>query len=127
MLRSDFMGTLCALLFIVANAYYPAKVITRQFLGQSKEIAQFFQSYLKLHILLNLLGLWVLFFHGHYADERNIILQMSFLVTIWLCVVGGMMYFKRPYKFYREMKLVHSQQLMFYIWIVLIIWGHSIL
>lgn len=121
------MGTLCALLFIVANAYYPAKVITRQFLGQSKEIAQFFQSYLKLHILLNLLGLWVLFFHGHYADERNIILQMSFLVTIWLCVVGGMMYFKRPYKFYREMKLVHSQQLMFYIWIVLIIWGHSIL
>ncbi|MEO5360560.1 MAG: hypothetical protein H7843_08935 [Nitrospirota bacterium] len=125
--RSDYLGTLSALLFIIANAYYPAKIITRQLIGQTKETAQFFQGYLKVHILLNLLGLWVLFFHGHYADERNIVLQMSFLVTIWLSVVGAMMYFKWPYRYYREMKLVHSQQLMFYVWIALIIWGHSII
>ncbi|MBF0568257.1 MAG: hypothetical protein HQK95_05255 [Nitrospirae bacterium] len=125
--RLDFLGTIAAVLFIVANAYYPAKVIARQLLGQTKEIARFFQGYLRWHILLNLLGLWVTLFHGHYADERNVILQMSFLVTVWLSVVGGMMYFKWPYRYYREMKLVHSQQLMFYVWIVLIILGHSII
>ncbi|MBF0554234.1 MAG: hypothetical protein HQK96_06685 [Nitrospirae bacterium] len=126
-LISDFSGTLAAILFIIANAYYPAKIITRQLLGNTKEIAQFFQGYLKVHILLNLLGLWITLFHGHYADERNVILQMSFLVTVWLSVVGAMMYFKWPYRYYREMKLVHSQQLMFYVWIVLIIVGHSII
>ncbi|MBF0457188.1 MAG: hypothetical protein HQK99_04755 [Nitrospirae bacterium] len=123
----DFSGTIAAVLFIIANAYYPAKIITTQLIGHSKEISQFFQSYLRWHILLNLMGLWITLFHGHYAEERNVILQMSFLVTIWLSIVGAMMYFKWPYRYYREMKLVHSQQLMFYVWIVLIILGHSIL
>ncbi|MEO5356289.1 MAG: hypothetical protein H7844_03200 [Nitrospirae bacterium YQR-1] len=124
---NDFLGFLTAVLFIVANAYYPAKALTKKFIGQSPEIARFFRTYLDLHITLNLIGLLLTFIHGHNADERNIILQASMLVTIWLCVVGGIMQWGKTTALYNKMKLIHTQQFMFVVWILLIIIGHSIL
>lgn len=88
-ISNDFLGVLAAVIFIVANAYYPAKVLTKNLIGQSPEIARFFRTYLDLHITLNLVGLLLTFIHGHNADERNFILQASMLVTVWLCVVGA--------------------------------------
>ncbi|MBF0465227.1 MAG: hypothetical protein HQK94_09120 [Nitrospirae bacterium] len=123
----DLMGRLSAYFFIVANAYYPAKILTRKYIGSSREITQFFNVYLKVHIAFNLIGLWLTLLHGHYADERNLILQMSMLVTIWLSIVGTAMYYKKPAGLYREMKLLHTQQIMFYVWVALIIIGHSLI
>ncbi|MBF0564236.1 MAG: hypothetical protein HQK89_03240 [Nitrospirae bacterium] len=125
-INSDLMGSIAAFFFIVANAYYPAKIITRRYIGKSKEITRFFNGYLKLHIMFNLIALWLTLLHGHYADERNVILQMSMLVTVWLSIVGIAMYYKQPVGLYREMKLLHSQQAMFWVWVALIVIGHSL-
>jgi hypothetical protein len=126
-IENDLLGALTAVLFIVANAYYPSKVLVKKYIGRSPEITRFFQTYLNLHIALNLLGLLLTFIHGHNADERNVILQASMLVTIWLSVVGAIMYWGKPAALYNKMKLIHTQQFMFVVWVLLIIIGHAIL
>ena len=45
-----------AILFIVANAYYPARLIAKKFRPWPKEVAVFFRKYLKAHISLNLVA-----------------------------------------------------------------------
>ncbi|MBF0465139.1 MAG: hypothetical protein HQK88_02375 [Nitrospirae bacterium] len=126
-ISNDFLGLLAAVAFIVANAYYPAKVLTKKLVGQSPEITRFFRTYLDLHITLNLVGLLLTFIHGHNADERNFLLQTSMLVTVWLCVVGGIMHWGKPSQMYNKMKLLHTQQFMFIVWVLLIIIGHTTL
>jgi len=123
----EFLGTVGAFFFIVANAYYPAKVIARNYLPRSRDVGKFFKRYLKIHTLFNLLGLWVVLFHGHFADERNIILQASILVTLWLMIVGMLMHYRFPSGSIRQLRLLHTQQLIFFVWIALITVGHGVL
>jgi len=123
----EFMGTLAAVLFIAANAYYPARVIAKNYLPRSRGVRSFFKRYLRLHIFLNLLALWALLVHDYYADERNIILLASMLATLWLIVVGLMMHYHFSKIARKHLRLLHTQQFMFFVWIVLIVVGHSTL
>ena len=120
------LGTIAALLFITANAYYPAKAIAKQFRPWSKEVGQFFRTYLQVHVMLNLMGLLAVLFHGHYADESNLFLQASVLLTVWLTIIGSLMYYRAPGLKSSHLRMLHSQQVTFFVWIVLIFIGHSI-
>jgi len=126
-LNWEGLGTIAALLFIIANAYYPARVIAKNYTPWSKEVGMFFRNYLKVHILLNLLGLWAVLFHGHFSDENNIILQASIMVTVWLTTIGAFMYYRVPVLKIGHLRMLHSQQVTFFVWIALILIGHSML
>ncbi len=121
------MGPLAAVFFIMANAYYPARVIARKYIPRSREVEVFFKNYLKIHILFNLMGLLAALLHGHFADESNILLQFSILVTIWLTIIGMLMYYRIPKVSGKQLRLLHTQQFMFLVWIALIIVGHMTL
>lgn len=120
----ELTGTLAALLFIIANIYYPAKFITKRMVPLSGEIRDFFKDYLKAHITLNLIGLWFVILHGHFADEKNFFLQAAMVVTIWLCTAGALMHFKYPEGSIVKLRLLHSQHFMFVLWVALIFIGH---
>ena len=124
---SNFCGRTAAFLFIVANAYYPARIIARQFKPWSKETVLFFRRYLKAHITLNLVALLALILHGHYAEERNIILTLSFVASVVLTIEGMLMHYRVVPSMQRNLRLLHTQQALFTIWIVLIVVGHALL
>jgi len=127
MADNDFLGFLTALLFIAANAYYPAKLIVRKHVERSPEIKAFFAAYLRLHAGLNFTGLLLSIVHGHYADERNWQLQASMLLTLILCITGALMYYGANDGIYRKDNLLRAQHLMFFAWVVLVIVGHSLI
>ena len=124
---SNFCGLTAALLFIVANAYYPARLIARKFKPWSQETVLFFRRYLKAHITLNLVALLVLILHGHYAEERNIFLTLSFIASVVLTIEGMLMHYRVVPSMQRNLRLLHTQQALFTIWVVLIVVGHHIL
>ncbi len=121
---SNTAGYLSGIFFIIANAYYPAKLIARHIIGWSKDIAQFFARYLKIHITFNLIALFFLLIHGHYADEKTALLRISFVVTILLTLEGVLMHYRLLPEDSRYIRMLHTQQGLFWIWIGLIIIGH---
>ncbi len=123
----EMSGTLSAILFIAANAYYPARVIARNNVSTIVDSSLFFENYLKIHIILNLLGVLVALFHGHFADENNIILQISLLLTLGLTVNGWLMYYSIPEGDERREPVIQLQRVMFIAWILVLIIGHSTL
>ena len=123
----ESLGTIAAVLFIIANAYYPAKVIAKHYIAESGESVLFFENYMKVHMPLNLLGLLAVLFHGHFADESNITLQVAILVTISLAVIGALMSYHVPKTEGGYLSLLRSQQILFFVWIALIFIGHSML
>ncbi|HIJ81802.1 MAG TPA: hypothetical protein HPP76_08850 [Desulfuromonadales bacterium] len=125
---SEMCGVLSMLLFLSANAYYPARLIANNFKPWSRETTHFFKKYLDVHMLLNLLGLFTLTLHGHYApaDERNIILSGAFVLTVWLVFAGILMRYNVFHSMKKQMRLIHTQQTLFFVWLVLIILGHLI-
>ena len=124
---SNFCGLTAALLFIVANAYYPARLIARKFKPWPKELVIFFRRYLKAHITLNLIALLALILHGHFAEERNVFLTLSFIASVALTIEGMLMHYRVIPGMQRQLRLLHTQQALFTIWVVLIVVGHSIL
>jgi hypothetical protein len=124
---SSFCGITAALLFIVANAYYPARLIARKFTPWSKQTLLFFRRYLKAHITLNLVALFALILHGHYAEEKNIFLTGSFIVSVVLTIEGLLMHYRMVPGMQRQLRLLHAQQTLFVVWIVLIVAGHNLL
>jgi hypothetical protein len=124
---SNFCGLTSALLFIVANAYYPARIIARKFTPWSKQTLTFFKRYLKAHITMNLIALLTLILHGHYAEEQNIFLTGSFIVSVVLTVEGLLMHYRVIPGMQRHLRMLHTQQALFVVWVVLIVVGHSML
>jgi hypothetical protein len=124
---SNFFGTTAALLFIVANAYYPAKVIAMNFTPWSKDIRLFFRQYLKAHVILNLIAFPAVIVHAHYAEENNILLTGSVLLTLCLSINGAMMYYRMTTGMQKQLRITHIQPVLFILWIALIVAGHSIL
>jgi len=120
----SFFGIAAAMLFILANAYYPARAITRRMGIHSKEMNLFFKNYLRLHIFANVTAVLMVAFHGHYADERGILLKLCMIVTIWLTVAGTMMHYKYPKGIKKHLRILHTQRIMVFVWIGLIIAGH---
>ncbi|MBF0443857.1 MAG: hypothetical protein HQK54_18255 [Oligoflexales bacterium] len=84
-------------------------------------------KYLIVHIAFNLIGLICEFFHGHYAEERNPVLQATFLFTIWLCLIGGFLKLRILSDDYLPIRLLSVQQLQFLFWICLAMAGHALL
>ncbi len=122
---SNFFGITAALLFITGNAYYPAKLAAKNFRPWSPETALFFKRYLKVHIMLNLAALMAVTVHGHYAEERNVLLSGCFVATVWLTIAGALMHYRVVPGMQRQLRLLHTQQVLFVVWIVLIVAGHA--
>jgi hypothetical protein len=124
---SDFCGIVAAILFTVANAYYPAKLIAKKFRPWPKEVSVFFRKYLKAHIYINIIAFMAVTLHGHFAEERPILLELTYLVTIFLTVEGLLMYYRVIPGMQKKLRMIHTQQTLFVVWVLLIIIGHSFL
>lgn len=124
---SNFFAVVAAVLFTVANAYYPAKVIAWKFRPWPKEVSVFFKKYLKAHIYINLIAFVAVTLHGHFAEERPILLEILYLVTIFLTVEGMLMYYRVIPGMQKKLRMLHTQQTLFVVWVLLIIIGHSFL
>jgi hypothetical protein len=124
---SDFFGILCLLLFVAANAYYPARLIANQFRPWPRNIAIFFKKYLDIHMWMNVVAFVLMTLHAHFSEERNIFLYASLLVTVWLTFAGILMRSKQfSSDTKKQMRMIHTQQTVFIVWIVLLILGHCI-
>ncbi len=125
---SELCGMVSMILFVSANAYYPARLIANNFKPWSREVSLFFKKYLDIHMILNLIALLTLTIHGHYApaDERNIVLSAAFAVTVWLVFAGVLMRYNVFHSMKKQMRLIHTQQTLFVVWLILIIVGHLI-
>jgi hypothetical protein len=123
---SNFCGRASAVLFIVANAYYPARIIARNLTIWTSETALFFRRYRKAHITLNLIAFLALIVHAHWAEERNFVLTASFIVSVILTAEGVLMHYRMVPGMHKHLCLLHAQQALFVLWVVLIVWGHSL-
>ncbi len=123
----ESLGTLSAVCFIIANVYYPARVIARNSVGNSDEVSSFLDSYKKVHILFNLLGVWAALFHGHFADENNWVLQTTIVIMIGLTISGLLMHYRLPNTEDWLPYLLTFQQVTFPVWIILVIAGHGMI
>jgi len=74
---------------------------------------------------MNVIAFVLMTIHAHYTDDRNLFLYASLLVTVWLTLAGLLM---RSKKFTsdtkKQMRLIHTQQMVFVAWLVLLILGH---
>lgn len=124
---SDFFGFVSLVLFVFANAYYPARLIANQYRPWPRDIAIFFKKYLDLHMWINVVAFATMTIHAHFSDERNIFLYASMLVTVWLTIAGILMRsksFSSDTK--KQMRLIHTQQTVFLVWLALLIVGHLV-
>lgn len=123
----EITGILSLLLFVVANVYYPARLIANQYRPWPRDIAIFFKKYLDIHMWMNVIAFVMMTIHAHCTDGRNIFLYASLLVTVWLTFAGILM---RSKKFSgdtkKQMRMIHTQQTVFYIWLVVLIIGHLV-
>jgi hypothetical protein len=124
---SSFFGFVGMVLFIVANAYYPARLISRRFRPLPKEVIVFFRKYLKAHVVLNLIAFFAVTIHWHYSEEGNIFLIGCYILTIFLTVEGIVMHYRMVPEMQKQLRLLHTQQTLFVVWILLIVIGHSVL
>ena len=124
---SDFFGFVSLLLFVFANAYYPARLIANQYRPWPRDIAIFFKKYLDLHMWINVVAFVTMTIHAHFSDERNLFLYASLLVTVWLTIAGILMRSKNfSSDTKKQMRLIHTQQTVFLVWLVLLIVGHLV-
>ena len=122
---SDFCGIVSMLLFIFANAYYPARLIANRYRPWPREVAIFFKKYLDLHMSVNIVAFVIMTIHAHFSDERNLFLYASLVVTVWLTVAGILMRnksFSSDTK--KQMRMIHTQQYVFLLWLFLLFIGH---
>ncbi len=125
--NTELFGNLGVLFFIAANIYYPAKMILKYYLPDNIELKNFLNNYLQAHIMFNMLGLWCILIHGHFVDERNVILRIGVFFAFFMMVMGGVMYYRRS-KDLERAPIIHSiQQMVFLVWIVVVIAGHGML
>jgi hypothetical protein len=123
---SSFFGFVAAILFIVANAYYPARLLAREFKPLPKPVVVFFRKYLKAHIWMNVVAFFAVTIHWHYAEEGNFFLTVGYIVTVFLTIEGVVMHYRMVPGEQKLLRMVHTQQVLFVVWILLILVGHLI-
>jgi hypothetical protein len=123
---SSFFGFAAAMFFIAANAYYPAKLIARKFNPLPQAVVLFFKKYLAAHIWMNEVAFLALVIHCRYSEAGNIFLTGCYIVTVVLTVEGLVMYYRMVPGSQRLLRMLHTQQTLFVVWVVLIVLGHSI-
>ena len=119
-----FTGMASLMLFVLANAYYPARLIANQFRPWSGDVTFFFKKYLDMHMWMNVIAFSLVVINTDLTDGRTIFLYASLLVTICLTLAGIL---KRSKKISRDtrkqQRLLRTQQTVFVAWIVLVTWG----
>ena len=119
-----FTGMTSLMLFVLANAYYPARLVASQFRPWSGEVTTFFNKYLDIHMWLNVIAFVLVTINADLTDGPTMFLYVSLLVTVWLTVAGIL---KRSKKISRDsskqMSLLRTQQTVFVAWLVLVTWG----
>ena len=123
---SSFFAYAAALLFLVANAYYPARLIAREFKPLPKPVVVFFRKYLKAHIWMNLVAFVAMIIHCHYSDETNIFLAGTYIVTVYLTIEGIVMHYRLVPGEQKLLRMLHTQQTLFLVWVLLIFLGHLV-
>jgi hypothetical protein len=123
---SSISGYISGMLFIIANAYYPARLIAREFRPIPKSVVLFFQKYLVMHIWMNEVAFFAMIVHCHYSDQGNIFLTGLYVVSIFLTLEGLVMHYRLIPGEQKLLRLMHTQQVLFVVWILLIIVGHAI-
>ena len=118
------IGIASLLLFVVANAYYPARLIANQYRPWSMDTAILFKKYSDIHMWLNVIAFVLMSLQAYITNDSNTFLSASILVSVWLTVAGLL---KRSRRFSRDtrkqMRLLHTQQTIFVVWLVLLLWG----
>ncbi len=123
----EITGLVALLMFVAANVYYPARLIANQYRPWPRDIAIFFKKYLDLHMWMNVVAFAVMSVHAYCTKDRNIFLYGSLLVTVWLTLAGILMRTKRfSSDTKKQMRLIHTQQTIFVVWLVLLILGHIV-
>lgn len=119
-----FTGMASLMLFVLANAYYPARLVANQFRPWSGDVTFFFKKYLDIHMWLNVIAFMLVTINADLTDGPTMFLYVSLLVTVWLTVAGFM---KRSKKISRDtskqMCLLRTQQTAFVTWLILVTWG----
>jgi hypothetical protein len=123
---SSFFGYVAAMLFIVANAYYPARLIARKFKPLPKPVLVFFRKYLAAHIWMNEVAFLAMIIHCRYSEEGNIFLSGCYIVTVFLTIEGLVMHYRMVPGSQKLLRMLHTQQALFVVWVVLIVMGHSL-
>ena len=123
---SSFFGVVGAIFFAVANAYYPARLIAREFRPLPKPVVVFFRKYLKAHIWMNLVAFFAVTVHWRYAEEGNFFLTWCYILTVFLTIEGVVMHYRMVPGEQKLLRMVHTQQVLFVVWILLILVGHLI-
>ena len=123
---SSFFGFVSAMLFIVANAYYPARLIARKFKPLPKAVLLFFKKYLAAHIWMNEVAFFAMIIHCRYSEAGNIFLTGCYIVTVFLTIEGLVMHYRMVPESQKLLRMLHTQQTLFVVWVVLIVLGHSI-
>ena len=119
-----FTGMTSFLLFMLANAYYPARLVANQFRPWSGEVTHFFRKYLDIHMWMNVIAFVLMDINVNFTDGRNIFLYASLLVTVWLTVAGILKCSKKISRDYsKQMSLLRAQQTIFFTWVALVTWG----
>ena len=119
-----FTGMTSLMLFVLANAYYPARLVASQFRPWSGEVTTFFNKYLDIHMWLNVIAFVLVTINADLTDGPTMFLYVSLLVTVWLTVAGIL---KRSKKITRDTRkqlgLLRTQQTAFVTWLILVTWG----
>jgi hypothetical protein len=123
---SSISGYISGLLFIVANAYYPARLIAKEFRPIPKSVVLFFKKYLEMHIWMNEIAFFAMMVHCHYSDQGNIFLTGLYVVSIFLTLEGLVMHYRLIPGEQKLLRMMHTQQVLFIVWVLLIIVGHAI-
>ena len=121
---SSFFAYISAILFLVANAYYPARLIAREFKPLPKPVVSFFRKYLKAHIWMNLVAFVAMIIHCHYSEESSLFLIVTYLITVFLTIEGVVMHYRLIPGEQKLLRMIHTQQTLFVVWIVVIFLGH---
>jgi len=119
-----FTGMASLMLFVLANAYYPARLVANQFRPWSGDVTSFFNKYLDIHMWLNVIAFVLVTINANLTDGPTMFLYVSLLVTAWLTVAGIL---KRSKKITRDTRkqlgLLRTQQTAFVTWIILVTLG----
>ncbi len=120
------LGSIAVILFIIANVYYPARWIVRTN-DLNVDLRKFFKNYMQIHVPLNAIGILLAIYHAHFADENNMLLQLSSLLMLGLAANGAIMYYYLPKGDQRRRQLIQLEQVLFAVWIGAVFIGHAIL
>ncbi len=120
----ELMGQLTLYCLIIANVYIPARFISRAF-PVTRAVEYVMAQYLKVHITFNLLAVTFQFFHGHYAPMRPYFLKATFLLTVWLCISGGLLWSNYLRGTEQRNRLLTIQRILTVVLVAIAIIGHT--